>query len=987
MTRTPDVPPPRTPALPSGMSDPHPPTWRLFWAKSDYDRSLGRGPEWTHPLWAHLLDVAHTALLLWERDVPDALRRAAADALALPEREAGHLLSLHIGLHDWGKATPSFSDRHPSSWAALTARGLDHGAADAQRHELSTIALVHRQRQGEGAGRGDFWTHLGAFVGFHHGWLYAERGWRKASREAGSLGASAAWAGPQADLHREVAAAWRRRYPWADPPRVPAESPPDWLLGLAGWATFADWLGSIAECFPADVDRADDLDAYLDRSRAGAERALARVGRTAPRRGLVAKSFDDLFQDDDGRPFDAPRPLQALVLAADFPAVSADGPTLTLIEAPTGEGKTEAALALAARQQDGRRGGLYLGLPTKATANGLVERALRFLENAHAGGPADFRLAHGDAPLLDAQQRLIEDAPDLAPTDLAEIDGGGDARVRTLRWFVSSKRALLAPYGLGTIDQAMLGAVRGRHFFLRLYGLAGKTVVLDEVHAYDVYMQAIIGRLVGWLRALGASVVLLSATLPARLRQSLVRAWDPDATGGPTADPADVSYPAVWTVADGRVRLHDTHDGQRLTADRTQRATLRRHDPEPEAVAETVARAVAEGAVVGVIVNTVARAQAVFQAVEAAVGGRLADDSLVLFHARFLHRDRAETERAVVGHRDDDGAWVPGRFGKGRAAGPAVLVATQVAEQSLDLDLDLLLTDLAPIDLVLQRAGRLHRHDRADRPPAHAEPRVVWLCPDAPADGLPQVQSADVPFGFVYDPVVLWRTWRRLVSREDAEGVGRWSLPADYRPLIEAVYPADEAGTAVPAPPDDLSEPAAERWRAEVDGARKEWIKSVRAAEAQTIPAPCALAELLEDDDRTLHDEDDDRVHRTMRAATREGDSQTVVVLFGDGDALFLDSARTVPVSLDGYAPERSLPAHVVRQWLGASLSLSHAGVVAALRADESEDARQWEAAVRRTPALRNARLLVLKKDGSLVGGRRVSYDTRLGLVLATQSA
>ena len=963
------------------MTAPDLPTWRLFWAKTDRDRegTDAHDSDWTHPLWAHLLDVAHTALLLWERDVPDALRAQAADALGLglDETSAGRLLSLQIGLHDWGKATPSFADQHPPSWAALTARGLTHGGGgDRNRHELSSTALVHRQRLAEGAEPGDFWTRLGAVVGFHHGWLYGEEDWEAAARPAGSLGRAADWAGPQADLRREMSAVWRRHHPWADPPRAPA-SAPAWLIGLAGWATFADWLGSIAECFPRDVDRADDLDGYVARSRVGAERALARVGLTEPRRGLVAKPFGDLFQDADGQPFDTPRPLQALVLDDAFLA-SRDRPTLTIIEAPTGEGKTEAALALAARQLHGRRGGLYLGLPTQATANGLVERALRFLENAHESGAADFRLAHGRAALDDVQQRLIED-----PADLTEIDGDAEARVRTLRWFVSSKRALLAPYGLGTIDQAMLGAVRGRHFFLRLYGLAGKTVVLDEVHAYDVYMQEIIGRLVGWLRALGASVVVLSATLPARLRQSLVEAWDPDAGGDDEGDPAEVAYPAVWTVADGRLCLWDTHDGQPLTADRTQHATLRRHDPDPEAAARTVAEAVAAGAVVGVIVNTVAQAQTMFDAITEIVS--LADADRVLFHARFLQRDRARIEREIVGHRDASGGWVQGRFGKGRAAGPAVLVATQVAEQSLDLDFDLLVTDLAPIDLMLQRAGRLHRHDRDDRadlPDPYCQPHVVWLCPDAPDDELPDVLGKDFPAGHVYDPVVLWRTWRLLRSHEDADGAASWSLPADYRRLIEPVYPVGEDTLSTPGPPDGLSVAAVERWNQAVSGTREERLGSVRAAAAQLVPPPGELDELFLESHRVLNDEDDGSAHRTLRAATREGDSVEVVVLHRLGGRLALDpDGPPLDLPTDGRPS-----AETARQLLGASVRVSTRGLVAALRADASETAERWDEAVRKSPTLRYTHLVVLENGQANVGGYHVSYDSRLGLTITRAS-
>ena len=963
------------------MTDPSLPAWRLFWAKTDRavddDGRLVR-PDWTRPLWAHLLDVGHTALLLWERDVPDSLRQSAADALGLDQTDAGRLLSLQIGLHDWGKATPSFQSNHEPTRDLLERAGLTVRVDERVHHGHATIALGHRlqaERDLPGRDRA-FWTHLGAFVGFHHGWLCARPEWERYARGGSFLGAGdEGWPAAQADLYREVVAAWRRAYPFPDPPAPAADPTPDWLLGLAGWATYADWLGSVAPCFPPDVTAGDDLDAYVLQSREGAEEALALVGLDRPRGGLAARPFGDLF------PFE-PNPLQALVTDLVFPA-DGDTPTLTIIEAPTGEGKTEAALALAARQQDGRRGGLYLALPTQATSNGLFDRAVRFLGRAHTGGPATFRLAHGHAQFHPGQQALLED-----PADLAAIsdDERGDGRVRALDWFVSSKRALLAPYGLGTVDQAMLGALRGRHFFLRLYGLAGKTVVLDEVHAYDVYMAEIVGRLAAWLRALGSHVVVLSATLPARLRHALVEAWDPDARPDRVLPaPSETPYPAVWTVANGALRLWDRHDGQPLRASRTQRATLERHDPDPLAVAALVADAVRGGAVVGVIVNTVARAQEVFQAVGGAVD--LAGGDRVLFHARFLLRDRQRIEEHVVGHAED-GVWQAGRFGKGRPSGPAVLVATQVAEQSLDLDLDLLITDLAPIDLMLQRAGRLHRHDRDDRPAGYTEPHVVWLAPEAEPGRLPEVRTRDVPFGFVYDPVVLWRTWRLLLDRQDDEGAACWSLPDDYRPLIEAVYPADEPITATPPAPSDLAPEAVRQWDQAVEDGRTKMVKSLRHADDQVVPEPGNLLKLIRTTSRERRDEDDMDAHPTLRVATREGESVTAVVLHEDaGGALFLDAACGTPAPLDPPAPGRALGTDAVRALLGASVGLSQPALVHGLPQRLAADLpARWRAAAEDTPALRNLHPVVLRDSERQVCGRRIRFDPRLGIVVERPS-
>src|SRR5690606_27940815 len=198
---------------------------------------------------------------------------------------------------------------------------------------------------------------------------------------------------------------------------------------------------------------------------------------------------------------------------------------------------------------------------------------------------------------------------------------------------------------------------------------------------------------------------------------------------------------------------------------------------------------------VAVVCNTVQRAQDVFESICTELKGELPPDDLVLFHARFVQRERQRIEALVVGHRDPEtGEWVPGRLGKGRAPGPAVLVGTQVIEQSLDLDVDLMFSDLAPVDLLLQRAGRLHRHDRP-RPSKHATPRLVWLCPGWDVGALPDVEDLS-GHGHVYARRVLWRTARLLRDRP------AWSLPTEYRPLIEAVYGTDEV-------PDDLTREAA----------------------------------------------------------------------------------------------------------------------------------------------------------------------------------
>lgn len=957
--------------------------WQLFWAKTDRDRRTKEDydPMWTRPLWAHLLDVGHVAWLLWERVVPDGFRRRAAAALGMTDEQAGGWLSFWIGLHDLGKAIPSFQfqDEHAPYLERMREQGftLRPPAGMPEKgphHGHATIAILYREltRSAEADGLPSFKESLAAFVGFHHGRLLDLEQWRKLVSEETTLGGED-WKRAQRALLHAVHTAWAGRYGLATP-APDLERVPDWLLGLAGWATLADWLGSIAAAFSREVGT--DPAAYLDASRAGAEEALRRVGFDAPA-ALVARPFAELFPelaDHD------PRPVQQALIDLELPD-DPDAPTLVIVEAPTGEGKTEGALALAVRQQDrrgrdrdgdaSRGGGFYLALPTQATANGLLKRATDFLAQAHRGPVASFRLAYGRAELHPDAAALVDDAVD-EPDDLTalydEDDGSSAARVRTLRWFLGRKRALLAPYGVGTIDQALLGVLYARHFFLRLFGLAGKTVVVDEVHAYDVYMGELIHRLLPWLRALGAHVVLLSATLPARSRRALLSAWD---SGTPLPEepaPEALGYPAVWTSAEGKVRCQ-AGEADGLTASRTQECVLERGDSNPDAIARCVAEAVEAGAAVAVVCNTVQRAQDVFEAICTELKGELPPDDLVLFHARFVQRERQRIEALVVGHRDPEtGEWVPGRFGKGRAPGPAVLVGTQVIEQSLDLDVDLMFSDLAPVDLLLQRAGRLHRHDRP-RPSKHATPRLVWLCPGWDVGALPDVEDLS-GHGHVYARRVLWRTARLLRDRP------AWSLPTEYRPLIEAVYGTDEV-------PDDLTREAAERWEKATCNEEDDTVDSVRNARKRRIEHPSELIRMLLVGQPDLADDDDEQAHASLKALTREGESVEVVVLHeGEGGALYLDPACTLLAPLALPAPKKALPAEDVRALLGASVRLSQKSIVTYFRRPDVPVPEAWRMAAEATPSLLGLHPVVMRGGVWSDAGRPVRWHDTLGLVI-----
>ena len=390
----------------------------------------------------------------------------------------------------------------------------------------------------------------------------------------------------------------------------------------------------------------------------------------------------------------------------------------------------------------GANQGLYFGLPTRLTSDKIHERVVPFLERICADDIRP-RLAHGTAWL-------------------SAFEHGGEGLAPGSTWFNPRKRALLCPFGVGTIDQALLGVLRVKHHFVRMFGLAGKVVILDEVHSYDVYTGTLLDKLVEQLMALGCTVIVLSATLTGARRRRLLA----DTAVGRCED----AYPMVTAKKDGSV------ESVTPVAPPGHGYAVRLERWDADVVADAAAASAEGGNCVLCIANTVAKAQEWYDAVCATMTqGRF---PVGLVHAKFplFRREQIEEE------------WLRklGKDTEGRPAG-CVLVATQVVEQSVDIDADLLITELAPTDMLLQRMGRVWRHEREGRP--CAEPEIVVVS-GRPADAQTREELADA-LGrrscFVYQPYVLWRTWSVWSP------LSRVRLPDDIRDLIERTYaPSDE---------------------------------------------------------------------------------------------------------------------------------------------------------------------------------------------------
>ena len=696
---------------------------RCFWAKSD--DQLGHG------LLAHMLDVAAVTEALLQAEPPSSIDWAA-QAFGLPADQLIRWIATWVGLHDFGKAIPGFQCKWPEGRQRAQAAGLmfNTRSSSVTDHAEATAGLLKKRLQSRSGPDTSWILPVLQAISAHHGYNLAQKNFAIPGEEK-------MWEAARQVLFE---AYWAVLSPQGSPGTEELTTAAvEWLAGLT---SVADWIGSNVEWF-ALGERHDNLADYFDDAKALAATALRAIGWTGFHPLLEDRSMatNALIERIVQRPdkVQTARPLQR---TADMLLSETKGPALLLVEAPMGEGKTELAFLAHLRLQaaNGHRG-LYVALPTQATGNALFGRALTFLKAFAGEQPLDMQLVHGGTALNDQVLQL------------RSIFGSPGEQISSSAWFSQRRRPLLSPYGVGTIDQALFAVLNVKHHFVRLWGLGNRVVVLDEIHAYDTYTTGLIEALLRWLKALGSSVVLMSATLPRARRDALLQAWG----NSPQRIP-EQPYPRM-VLADDRGVVGESFAARTLPP-----MQLAGIDEELENLAACALAQLADGGCGAVIVNTVKRAQALYQRLKAALG---TEAELLLFHARFPADERSRIEQAVLA-----------KFGQhGERPAKALLIATQVAEQSLDIDFDFMLTDLAPVDLILQRAGRLHRHERV-RPAAHAMARlfVAGLQPDQ----LPDLKQTD--WQYVYDPYILGRTWA-LLSRESI-----LTLPEDIDRLVQAVY-------------------------------------------------------------------------------------------------------------------------------------------------------------------------------------------------------
>lgn len=946
-----------------------------MWAKSS---PRDAPPEWWLPLWQHLDDTADIAGLLWDGWVPPAVRRLIGDALPEGEADGRRLLCWLAGVHDIGKATPAFAEQVGELANRMVRAGLTIGPmvrADRSklRHEIAGAAILDRWLS-EQTGLGRLVRRqVTDVVAGHHGSFPLLSVVRDAPGRPHLIG-DAAWSGVQTELldRASARAGLADRWPeWAG-----LALPQSVQMLLTGLVVMADWVasGDAFPLLPLDVVPPVGTDGGpSDRARrAWREVDLGRRWVPHPLPADPTERFVDRFPQVAS----APRPVQRVAAER---AAAMTAPGLMIIEAPMGEGKTEAGF-LATEVLAARTGatGCFVALPTQATSNAMFRRMLDWLgrlPDQDGVGTQTVALVHGKAALNEDYRGVRFGAPGRAPVyDEDAPDGGpGHERARRLRaavseWMTGRKRAALSSFVVGTIDQVLFDALRARHLMLRQLSLAGKVLIIDEVHAADVYMSTFLDRALEWLGAAGTPVVLMSATLPASRRVELYLAYErgrrlcagdepDDAEAAAVVEQrlsGDIGYPVIVTTgADGPGITVLPPSGAGVSV------ALRRLEDDLPALVDLFRDRLREGGCAVVVRNTVRRAQETAAALKEAFGR----DQVTLVHAQFLAVDRAANDTDLLA-----------RFGRGSgSARPAkhIVVATQVVEQSLDVDFDLMVTDIAPADLVLQRIGRLHRHRRGAGEVDRPVPVRSAACYITGVDWAATPPTPERGAAVVYGRWPLLRALAVLGPNLDGEPI--W-LPGDIAPLVQEAY-ADDA--ALPAGWENAVEQA---WRvyANAQAARQH-----RAQDFALPPVGSHGRDLYDLSYVSVGAVDEDSP--AGQACVRDGGESLEVVVVQQG----ADGTDRIPDWVPGGGealPFRhvEISARQARVLAGCTLRLpfrlTHPRVIDQVIADlERNRFDGWQ----KTPPLTGQLALVLDDDASAtLAGHLLRYDRRTGLVV-----
>lgn len=709
---------------------------KIFVAKSEKDKDF-----WL-PLWMHHMDTAGIMEYLLDEFVSDSF----SESCCLESKSVRQTAVFLAMVHDIGKATVGFQYKITQNLILLRERIEHYGICFPDSYESDKLHQFSHGTAGEVILRYfECPYEIAEIVGAHHG-MPAEDGTimdSDLSDNPNDIQDFTMYFGSQntAKSTVQLKAVWRdmiesalNRAELKSIDELPQALSVEARMLLSGLLIMADWLASNVTFFPLMfADDVQPTEFPYPRRTDAAWKQVEFPSQWTPK----SKSFEELYMPFGFHPSPFQREMLSVVSATEHGGIF-------ILEAPMGCGKTEAALTsaelLAAKQQ---KNGLFFGLPTQATANGIFPRILKWSESQSEEVYHSVQLKHGNAEMNDVFTNIQRGIPQ------EESESG----LIVHNWFCDSKKACLADFVTATVDQMLMLALKRKHVMLLHLGLSEKVVIIDEVHAYDAYMNQYLERALRWLGAYHTPVILLSATLPAARRMALIRSY----LGIRRSDPKfenNLHYPLLtWT--DGA----DIHQ-KPLHHDSTSKAVHIQLCKQTDILPQ-IQNVVQGDGCVGIIVNSVKRAQELAVLLRSNTSAEI-----LLYHAQYLFPDRAAKEKEILS-----------RIGKQSHADTRkrlIVIGTQVLEQSLDIDFDLLITDICPMDLLLQRIGRLHRHIRSDRPKVAFEPGCFVMTDELDAE---RTGTKNI-----------YGEWLLQTTLADLPQEIR--LPDDISPLVQTVYSA-----------------------------------------------------------------------------------------------------------------------------------------------------------------------------------------------------
>lgn len=752
------------------------PTWSAaaasLWAKTGPEEH-----EWLS-LPQHMIDSAMVGQYLWKNWVSPGVRQHTENSLNLLPEETAQFVSWVCGLHDVGKASVPFAaqatKQQGRDWLCdqIEQQGLplprQVAEGDWYPHSVESRAAWATYAEKHFQIHPRFANHLGDIFGAHHG---LPAGGEMMKRSKAQRQNAPKWVALQEELISNIITFTGTREILQRLGKSKYRPSSDLKMILTGVVIMADWIASNADFFPLIGKPAkDNQQRFLQ--------GISTLNLPEPwnPRGFEEIPAHQAYVASFGWAHDiSPRPMQQATFDI---AQKITGPALICIEAPMGNGKTEAALiASEILAHKTGRNGIFFGAPTMATSDSLFNRTKNWAQLGQSPITSMY-LGHSKNQLntefgsmpRGAQMRL---SPEKTPE---HHNSTQSSEVIAHQWLWGRKKGILSNVVVGTIDQVLMLALQSKHAMLRHLGLANKVVILDEIHSYNSYMSEYEAKALQWLGFYGVPVILLSATLPHAIKSKLITAYHQGLTGTDSETiripPTGPAYPAITTASSSGIEVHEIDQSVQ-----PQTFSLQPIDDDSLTLASMLEPVAQGGGCILVLCNTVNRAQQAYT-----IAQRIVGKDAVLLHARFTAVERVTKERDLVKELGPQANHTTGRPAR------RIVIATQVVEQSLDVDFDCIITDVAPIDLLLQRMGRVHRHAHSleDRPAWARKPHVY-------VRGMERIGTENHPPEFsqgvdaVYHQAVLLPTCAQLHLYKHSAPV-EIDLPHDIPRLVQEVY-------------------------------------------------------------------------------------------------------------------------------------------------------------------------------------------------------